>query len=83
MGRNDKDAAAQREREEWQRGIDWARWLMAGSSPQALTMYGLVLEPGEVAYVNTPARYARLYGGSGRYTQSGGLFIGKPELVLA
>ena len=27
-------------------------------------------------------QYARLYGGSGRYTQSGGLFIGKPALVL-
>ena len=45
-------------------------------------MYGLVLEPGEVAYVNTPMQYARLYGGSGRYTHSGGLFIGKPGLVL-
>ncbi|WP_405068919.1 hypothetical protein OG558_03540 [Kribbella sp. NBC_01510] len=82
MGRNDKKAAAERERAEWQLGIDWARWLMAGNSPQVLTMYGLVLEPGEVAYVNTPLQYARLYGGSGRYTHSGGLFVGKPGLVL-
>jgi len=83
VGRKKEEAAiAQRQREEWQLGIDWARWLLAGNSPQVLTMYGLVLEPGEVAYVNTPAQYARLYGGSGRYTTSGGLFIGKPALVL-
>ena len=84
MGRKKDEAAAtqQRERDEWQLGIDWARWLIAGNAPQPLTIYGLVLEPGEVAYVNTPTQYARLYGGSGRYTQSGGLFIGKPALVL-
>jgi hypothetical protein len=75
-------AAAQREREEWQLGIDWARWLLAGNSPQVLTMYGLVLEPGEVAYIQTSAHYARLYGGDGRYTHNSGLFIGKPGLVL-
>ncbi|GAB2674172.1 hypothetical protein [Kribbella swartbergensis] len=83
MGRKKNDAAtAQRERDEWQLGIDWARWLLAGNTPQPLTIYGLVLEPGEVAYVNTPAHYARLYGGSGRYTHSSGLFIGKPGMVL-
>jgi hypothetical protein len=81
--KKDADAtAAQRQRDEWQLGVDWARWLIAGHSPQALTIYGLVLEPGEVAYLNTAAHYARLYGGSGRYTTSGGLFIGKPGLVL-
>jgi hypothetical protein len=80
--KNDAAAAAQREREEWQLGIDWARWLLAGNVPQPLTMYGLVLEPGEIAYVHTNAHYARLYGGSGRYTTSGGLFIGKPAVVL-
>ena len=84
MGRKKDEAAAtqQRERDEWQLAIDWARWLIGGNAPQPLTIYGLVLEPGEVAYVNTPTQYARLYGGSGRYTQSGGLFIGKPALVL-
>ncbi|MGW6279892.1 hypothetical protein [Kribbella sp. NPDC055071] len=84
MGRKKTDDAvtAQRKRDEWQLGVDWARWLIAGQSPQPLTTYGLVLEPGEVAYLNTPAHYARLYGGSGRYTQSGGVFIGKPALVL-
>jgi hypothetical protein len=84
VGRKKADdaATAQRKRDEWQLGVDWARWLIAGHSPQPLTIYGLVLEPGEVAYINTPAHYARLYGGSGRYTQSGGVFIGKPALVL-
>lgn len=83
MGRKRDDAAnAQRQQEEWQLAVDWARWLLAGNAPQALTMYGLVLEQGEVAYVQTTAQYARLYGGNGRYTQSGGLFIGNPTFVL-
>src|SRR3954447_24494135 len=44
-----KDAAelARREREEWQLGQDWARWLLAGNAPQALTLYGIVLGEGE------------------------------------
>lgn len=80
--RNAAIAAAKREREEWQLGVNWARWLLAGNAPQALTMYGLVLDPGEQAYIQTNAQYARLYGGNGRYTTAGGLFIGKPGLVL-
>ncbi|MFI5697590.1 hypothetical protein ACIA58_37385 [Kribbella sp. NPDC051586] len=83
MGRKKKAAAAaQLERQEWRLGVDWARWLLAGNSPQALTMYGLVLEPGENAYIETSAQYSRLYGGNGRYNASGGLFIGKPGMVL-
>jgi hypothetical protein len=80
--RNAAIAAAKREREEWQLGVNWARWLLTGNAPQALTMYGLVLDPGEQAYIQTNAQYARLYGGNGRYTTAGGLFIGKPGLVL-
>jgi len=80
--KKDAAAAAQRERDEWQLGIDWARWLIAGNVPQPLTMYGLVLEPGETAYVHTNAHYSRLYGGSGRYTHNSGLFIGRPAMVL-
>lgn len=80
--RNAAIAAAKREREEWQLGVNWARWLLAGNTPQALTMYGLVLDPGEQAYIETSAQYARLYGGNGRYTTTGGLFIGKPGMVL-
>jgi hypothetical protein len=83
VGRKRDDAAnAQRARDEWQLAVDWARWLLAGNSPQALTMYGLVLDPGEVAYIQTTAQYARLYGGNGQYTQSGGFFFGKPGMVL-
>ncbi|MFF0343391.1 hypothetical protein [Kribbella sp. NPDC004875] len=84
MGRkkNAAAAAAAREREEWQLGVDWARWLLAGNAPQELTMYGLVLDQGERAYIQTTAQYARLYGGNGRYTASGGFVIGRPALVL-
>ncbi|MEU4395394.1 hypothetical protein [Kribbella sp. NPDC023855] len=83
MGKR-KDAAelARREREEWQLGQDWARWLIAGNTPQPLTLFGIVLEQGEIAYLQSSAHYARLYAGSGAYTTSGGLFIGKPGMVL-
>lgn len=73
------EAAAQRE---WELGIDWARWLLDGNVPQPLRVYGVVLEPNEVAYLQTTAQYSRLYGGSGRYTTSGGFFFGKPGMVL-
>jgi hypothetical protein len=73
------DAAAQRE---WELGIDWARWLLDGNAPQPLHVYGVVLDPGEVAYLQTTAQYSRFYGGNGNYTTSGGFFIGKPGLVL-
>ncbi|TWD79096.1 hypothetical protein FB561_0149 [Kribbella amoyensis] len=83
MGKR-KDAAelARREREEWQLGQDWARWLMGGNTPQTIPLYGLVLEPNETAYLQTSVHYSRLYGGSGQYTQSGGFFFGKPGMVL-
>jgi hypothetical protein len=79
-----KDAAdlARREREEWQLGQDWARWLIGGNTPQPLTLYGIVLEQGETAYLQSTAHYARLYGGSGRYTHTSGLYVGKPGMVL-
>ncbi|MFF0264662.1 hypothetical protein [Kribbella sp. NPDC004536] len=77
--RANADAAAQRE---WELGIDWARWLLDGNTPQPLQVYGVVLEPGEVAYLQTTAQYSRLYGGNGRYRQSGGFFIGNPTLVV-
>ncbi|HWD78831.1 MAG TPA: hypothetical protein VG497_08115 [Kribbella sp.] len=81
MGRKraNADAAAQRE---WELGIDWARWLLDGNTPQPLQVYGVVLEPGEVAYLQTTAQYSRMYGGSGRYRQSGGFFLGNPTLVI-
>ncbi|GAA1138416.1 hypothetical protein GCM10009630_41680 [Kribbella jejuensis] len=81
MGRKraNADAAAQRE---WELGIDWARWLIDGNTPRPLQVYGVVLEPGEVAYLQTTAQYSRLYGGDGRYRQSGGFFIGNPTLVV-
>jgi hypothetical protein len=73
------EAAAQRE---WELGIDWARWLLAGNTPEPLGLYGLVLEPGEVAYLQTDAQYSRLYGGNGRYRHNNGFFVGKPGMVL-
>lgn len=73
---------ARRERDEWQLGQDWARWLLGGNLPQPLKLYGIVLDEGEIAYLNAPVHYARLYGGSGQYNRSGGVFFGKPGMVL-
>jgi hypothetical protein len=79
-----KDAAelARRQSEEWQLGQDWARWLVGGNAPQPLTLYGIVLDENETAYLQAPLHYARLYGGSGQYHQSGGFFFGNPGMVL-
>ncbi|NIK56839.1 hypothetical protein [Kribbella shirazensis] len=81
MGRKKAGAEAAAQRE-WELGIDWARWLLAGNRPAPLRMYGLVLEPDEVAYLETNMQYSRLYGGDGRYRHNSGTFIGKPGLVL-
>jgi hypothetical protein len=69
VSRKKKDAAelAGRQSEEWQLGQDWARWLVGGNPPQPLTLYGIVLDEGEAAYLRAPLHYARLYGGSGQY----------------
>jgi hypothetical protein len=79
-----KDATelARRQRDEWQLAQDWARWLLGGNTPQPLTLYGIVLDEDETAYLQAPLQYARLYGGSGRYRHSGGFFFGKPGMVL-
>ncbi|MFC0627874.1 hypothetical protein [Kribbella deserti] len=83
MGKK-KEAAllAERQAAEWQLGQDWARWLLAGNQPQPLTLYGLILDQGETAYLQTTVNYARLYGGTGQYNQSGGIYFGKPGMVL-
>lgn len=83
MGKK-KDAAllAEQQAAEWQLGQDWARWLLTGNEPQPLTLYGIILEQGETAYLQTTVNYARLYGGTGVYNQSGGMYFGKPGMVL-
>ncbi len=80
MGKKKKAAGDQQA--EWQLAQDWASWLAAGNQPQALTIHGLVLEQGEIAYLSAPMHYARLYGGSGQYNQSGGFAFGSPGFVL-
>jgi hypothetical protein len=80
--KRDSAELARREQEEWQLGQDWARFLRGGGVPQPLPLYGIVLEPGEVAYLQTSVHYARLYGGDGRYNRSGGFFFGSTGFVL-
>lgn len=74
---------ARRQQDEWQLAQDWARWLIDGNRPQTLTLYGLLLDEGEVAYLQAPLHYARLYGGSGQYMQSGGFYFGNTGTVLS
>lgn len=78
---NDK-ALAEASRREWDLAVDWTRWLLAGNHPQPITMWGLVLDPGETVYLQTTAKYSRLYGGDGSYTASGGFYLGSPGFVL-
>jgi hypothetical protein len=73
---------AEQAKAEWELAQDWVHWLSAGNQPVPLTMHGLILEQGEVAYVTTPMHYSRLYGGSGEYMRSGGFAFGKPGFVL-
>lgn len=80
--RKDQATHAQQAQSEWELAQDWVNWLSVGNQPAPLTMHGLILEPGEVAYVTTPMHYSRLYGGSGQYMHSGGFAFGKPGFVL-
>ena len=80
--RRDERSHAQQAQSEWELAQDWVSWLSSGKDPAPLTMHGLILEPGEVAYVTTPMHYSRLYGGSGEYMHSGGFAFGRPGMVL-
>jgi hypothetical protein len=83
VGRRKQGAThAQQAQSEWELAQDWVNWLSAGNEPVPMTMHGLILEPGEVAYVTTPMHYSRLYGGSGEYMHSGGFAFGRPGFVL-
>jgi len=82
VGRND-DALAEASRREWDLAVDWAQWLLDGNQPQAMDVWGLVLDPGETVYLQTSAKYSRLYGGDGKYMHSGGIFATNPGMFLA
>jgi hypothetical protein len=51
--------------------------------PFPLEVWGVVLRPGETAYLNLPADYARFYGGAGTYEHVSGFFWGSPAFLVA
>ncbi|MCD0452453.1 hypothetical protein LO762_25170 [Actinocorallia sp. API 0066] len=57
--------------------------LLAGGQPVPLTVWGLVLEPGEVAHLDLKANYARYYSQNTTYQHVVGLFVGHPGFVAA
>jgi hypothetical protein len=68
-------------------GWDGARYLMrellAGGTPPPITVWGVVLYPGERAYLLFPTVYSRFYGGGGSYVHVSGMFIGSLPFTAA
>ncbi|MFT7765567.1 hypothetical protein [Clavibacter tessellarius] len=56
--------------------------ILRGEAPPAITVWDVVLEPGEVLLYDVQADYERYYGRDVTYTRSGGLFVGSPAFVL-
>jgi hypothetical protein len=67
----------------WQQARAVAAGLAEGRFPQPLVRYGVVLKPGEQAYLDLDADYARYYGGDGTYQHISGVFWGSPAFVTA
>jgi hypothetical protein len=54
-----------------------------GDPPSPLTVWGVVLHPGEQAHLQLQLTYSRLYGHDVTYRRGSSLFIGSPGMVLA
>lgn len=74
-----RDAA----RQGWDGAAYLLRHLTAGLFPAPVTIWGLVLRPGEEAHLVLPAVYSRYYGGDSSYTHVNGFFMGSLPFVAA
>ncbi|WP_018638103.1 hypothetical protein [Parafrankia elaeagni] len=74
-----RDAA----RQGWDGAAYLLRHLAAGQFPAPVTIWGLVLRPGEEAHLVLPAVYSRHYGGDSSYTHVNGFFMGSLPFVAA
>src|SRR5437773_1090008 len=69
--------------EGWQAAHELAGRLIQGWQPTPLHLCGVVLAPGERLNFDLQAGYARLYGGSGQYTHTTGMFWGSAGYMAA
>lgn len=87
--RRERAAIAQREGAQRQAHVTWnqamtvADALVHGGRPPTIAVWDVVPLPGESFYADVPIGYARYYGTTVHYTQTAGLFVGRPAFVLA
>jgi hypothetical protein len=67
----------------WRRGVSLFAELVNDRVPAPLTVWGLVLRPGENVHLDLPITYSRLYGQDVTYRPGSGFYIGSPGLVMA
>ncbi|ONH22410.1 hypothetical protein BL253_35785 [Pseudofrankia asymbiotica] len=82
LAERDARAAAEVERS-WHGACELLSHLAAGRQLPPLTVWGLVLHPGEQAYLSFAAGYSRYYSGDGTYTHVDGLFLGSLPFMAA
>jgi hypothetical protein len=66
----------------WGEAVGLLRHLAAGGWPPQLTVWGLVLQPGEVALAHLPVHHSRLYGHNLTAYSSAPLILGSPAFVI-
>jgi hypothetical protein len=66
----------------WQYARRSARLFAAGVEPPTIQVFGPLLEVDEVGLLSADATYSRRYGGSGRYSRSDLLILGRPAVMV-
>ncbi|MCW2902437.1 MAG: hypothetical protein JWO67_4702 [Streptosporangiaceae bacterium] len=67
----------------WTEGERMMSRLSRDDPPAPLTVWGLVLHPGEQAHLQLPLTYSRYYGHDVTYSGGGGFYVGPPGVILA
>jgi hypothetical protein len=66
----------------WQYARRSARLFAEGVEPPTIQVFGPVLEADEVGLLSADVTYSRRYGGSGRYSRSDLLVLGRPAVMV-
>lgn len=74
--------AAEQSAQWWQYAQGAAREALAGHTPPAMPVHGIVLGHDEFAILHTEATYARLWGGDGTYSHNSTVAFGGPAFVV-
>lgn len=67
----------------WEAACSLHRHLLSGGELAPVATPGVLLEPGETAYGDVSAQYARFYGMNVMYNQHSGFYFGSPLFVAA